>query len=214
MTFPRILNKVLIITGLTLMTATVSVNVSAKDKSAQGKSSRSTPASENVCAPLKGSKGGLYGLCTAFCKAQDGSATYDPSTNTLTFDENFKPSSRKLLEKYNERAKAVGGPPMPCVNVVQNECPCWTSEQLSQVADGDPANSCRSVLDFNASIFGTDGATGSLDIAMAQSTPFAGNSCRYLENSPRSGMYLMGLDDESFSSCVRSIKRVCADRDS
>ena len=209
MTFPRTLNKVLIITGLTLMTATVSINASA-----QGKSNRSSPANEGICDPLKGEKGGLHGLCVAFCVAQEGSATYDPSTNTLTFDENFKPSSRKLLEKYMERAEAVGGPPMPCVNVVENECPCWTSEQLSNVADGDPVNACKSVRADNATIFGADGVTGVLDVAVAHVSPFGGNTCRYIENTPKNGMFMMNLNDDSYASCVTSIKRACEDRNS
>lgn len=73
-----------------------------------------TPASEGVCDPLIGGTPGLYGLCIAYCEAQDLDA------------EQGKSPSMKLLELYDRR-KTDADPPMPCV---QDPCPCWTEEDL------------------------------------------------------------------------------------
>ena len=77
-----------------------------------------TPANEGVCDPLIGGTPGLYGLCVAYCEAQDVS------------DANLgNPPSNKILDVYNKRRNA-GDPVMPCV---QEPCPCWSEEDL-QVA--------------------------------------------------------------------------------
>ena len=92
-----------------------------------------TPANEGVCDGLFGLTPGLYGLCVAFCEAQDAEATFvDPATGEVTFAAGSKPSNPKLLEIYDKK-KAVDDPPMPCVNVVANECPCWTEAELDEV---------------------------------------------------------------------------------
>jgi hypothetical protein len=89
------------------------------------------PANEHVCDGLKadGITKALYGLCVAFCEAQDCVATFDPATNEVTFDPGCQPSSPKILDVYNRRMTA-SDPPMPCVNTVVGECPCWTAAEL------------------------------------------------------------------------------------
>ena len=89
-----------------------------------------TPANEGVCDELIGMKPGLYGLCVAFCEAQDAEATFDTATGEVTFAEGTRPSDPMLLEMYN-RKRGVDGPPMPCVNVTVNECPCWTEAEIA-----------------------------------------------------------------------------------
>lgn len=74
----------------------------------------STPANEGVCDPLIGGTPGLYGLCVAYCEAQDLDAT--PGT----------PSATNILETYNKRRRA-GDPDMPCLRA---PCPCWSEDDL------------------------------------------------------------------------------------
>jgi len=82
-----------------------------------------TPANEGVCDILKadGITKGLYGLCNAYCEAQD----------LDTFDK--EPPSTKILANYNKK-KAATDPDMPCLRV---PCPCWSDEELASfTADG------------------------------------------------------------------------------
>jgi len=80
-----------------------------------------TPANEGICDILIGATPGLYGLCNAYCEAQD----------LDDFDK--EPPSTKILANYNKK-KQAGDPDMPCVHV---PCPCWTDEQLASIhADG------------------------------------------------------------------------------
>lgn len=92
-----------------------------------------TPAEESVCDPLKadGITKGLYGLCVAFCEAQDHAAVSSPiSEANLAALENEAPSGR-ILASYN-RKKQVTDPDMPCI-LVEESCPCWTAEKLSEI---------------------------------------------------------------------------------
>jgi hypothetical protein len=95
------------------------------------------PANKGVCDELIGfTQGFLYGLCVEFCEAQDCEAAFDPLKNELTFGPGCSPSDPNVLENYNRRRNS-GAPPMPCVNIVERACPCWTEDELDSVADGD-----------------------------------------------------------------------------
>ncbi|MGY0616104.1 hypothetical protein [Vibrio sp. FJH11] len=85
-----------------------------------------TPAEETICNELKYSTPGLYGLCVAYCEAQDGETTVDPENLS-----DLTPPSRKILEKYNSKMQE-GDPAMPCVNY-ESACPVWTFAQLADV---------------------------------------------------------------------------------
>ena len=74
-----------------------------------------TPANEGVCDQLVGGTPGLYGLCVAYCEAQD-------HTDAVPSD----PPARKILDVYNKRRK-IGDPEMPCI---QAPCPCWSEDDL------------------------------------------------------------------------------------
>lgn len=83
-----------------------------------------TPANEGVCDELIGATPGLYGLCVAYCEAQDCDpvvADQDP--------ESCVASDRKLLDLYNDH-KSPADPEMPCVQVT---CPCWSIEELESI---------------------------------------------------------------------------------
>jgi hypothetical protein len=82
-----------------------------------------TPANEGVCDDLVYATPGLYGLCVAFCEAQD----CEPDFTVADPFENCTPSSPKLLDIYN-RKKTVTDPEMPCVQ--PTACPCWTPGEL------------------------------------------------------------------------------------
>ncbi len=103
-----------------------------------------TPAEEYVCDVLKedGTTKGLYGLCVAFCEAQDHASISESITEEeLASLEAAIPSGR-ILENYNKRKKETD-PAMPCIKV-EEPCPCWTEEEFlgtSQAAHDAAANS-------------------------------------------------------------------------
>jgi hypothetical protein len=76
-----------------------------------------TPANEHVCDNLQGSTPGLYGLCVAYCEAQDLDVT------------NKEPPNTKILENYRKKMQP-GDPDMPCIMA---PCPCWSDAELASV---------------------------------------------------------------------------------
>jgi len=93
--------------GLTMMSG------SAMAQTADGV----TPANEGVCNALQGGTPGLYGLCVAYCEAQDLDLVGDKET-----------PNNKILGNYRKKMRE-GDPDMPCIQV---PCPCWNAEQLGK----------------------------------------------------------------------------------
>ena len=87
-----------------------------------------TPANEGVCDTLKGKTPGLYGLCVAYCEAQD----------LDSFDK--EPPNTKILANYNKK-KQAGDPDMPCLQV---PCPCWSDAELAAIGADGIAAACPS----------------------------------------------------------------------
>ena len=67
-----------------------------------------TPAEEAVCDVVKGGTPGLYGLCVAYCEAQDLDAFAKKSPNS------------RLLDNYNKKMRD-GDPQMPCLDDDEDE---------------------------------------------------------------------------------------------
>lgn len=96
---------------------------------ASGTPDGTTPANEGVCDGLKtNATPGLYGLCVAYCEAQD----------LDSFDKG--PPNVKILENYNKK-KQAGDPDMPCVKV---PCPCWSDAELASISADGAAAACLS----------------------------------------------------------------------
>jgi hypothetical protein len=90
-----------------------------------------TPAEEDICDVLKHTTGGLYGLCVAFCEAQDSECV--PDYNADNPYAGCKMRDRRILDNYN-RKKKVGDPDMPCLPSAgenpEYACPCWGQDRL------------------------------------------------------------------------------------
>lgn len=92
-----------------------------------------TPANEGLCDVLQadGITKGLYGLCVAFCEAQDN-ADADVTVTIKEYEAFLKSApSGKILLNYNRR-KSDSDPEMPCI-MVEESCPCWTVEELAAI---------------------------------------------------------------------------------
>jgi hypothetical protein len=178
---------------------------------ANGTPDGETPANENVCDEVFFATPGLYGLCVAFCEAQDCEATIDPATGEVEFEANCKTSSSKILANYNRR-KSSADPTMPCVNETANECPCWTEDELDSIAD-DTTFACGPVSEGFAQMLGSDLGTGSLDRVAANAGNGPGDGdCFYQEQTPSIISRLMDITDEEVEVCRQSVLTECADR--
>jgi hypothetical protein len=104
-----------------------------------------TPADEIVCNPLKdeGITKGLYGLCIAYCTAQD--LDEFPKENALMEE---LPGER-LLAAY-ERKRGPNDPDMPCL-VKAVECPCF--HHAVCVATAGVGDGCELEIDNVAELF-------------------------------------------------------------
>jgi len=103
-----------------------------------------TPAEEEVCDVLHDATPGLYGLCVAYCEAQDCD-----SIGAALSGQCQAPSPR-LLEIF-ERKRRDGDPHMPCLETELPEpppCRCYGVENLR----GLELNAC---LDIEYSTFYT-----------------------------------------------------------
>jgi len=109
---------------LVLLTGLAGINGSAIASTPDGM----TPANEHECDNLKSATPGLYGLCVAYCEAQD----------LDTIDKN--PPSEKILANYRKKMQS-GDPDMPCV---ATPCPCWTPEQFNRITTDGTGAACLS----------------------------------------------------------------------
>jgi len=122
-----------------------------------------TPAEETICDPLMAEdvSQGLYGLCIAFCEAQDIADEELPITEAELLALQDAAPSGSILNSYNNIKKETD-PDMPCI-VVDSTCPCWTAEELA-VIDGMASDG--SSLD-TLCVKAIDPATGTVDVATA-----------------------------------------------
>lgn len=111
--FNKTMKTIISAAGLALLTGLAGMSGSVMASTPDGE----TPANEGVCDQLIGLTPGLFGLCNAYCEAQDLDVT------------NKEPPNTKILENYNKKRKA-GDPEMPCI---QAPCPCWTNAELASV---------------------------------------------------------------------------------
>lgn len=151
-----------------------------------------TPANEGVCNALQapGVSPGLYGLCVAYCEAQDLDA----------FDK--APPSNKILANYNKR-KQASDPAMPCVKV---PCPCWTSDEMASISGDSTAAACN----------GSTNKLQIIDIAprshFAEANANAGEErCRYIDlNTSPATLRNFAITPEQAQSCLVDVQNACA----
>jgi len=183
----RALSMALVSAGIFVVVMLFAVNVPAV---ASGTPDGTTPANEGVCDVLKGGTPGLYGLCVAYCEAQD----------LDSFDKD--PPNTKILTNYRNKMQA-GDPDMPCVKV---PCPCWTSAELGSITADNTAAACPT-------------ATGKLQIIdnspathFADANVNAGQErCRYIDlNLSPAVIRSFTITPEEAQSCYADIQQACA----
>jgi len=149
-----------------------------------------TPANEHVCDVLKGGTAGLYGLCVAYCEAQDLDLVGDKDA-----------PNNKILANYRKKMQA-GDPDMPCIQV---PCPCWSAEQLANLTGSGGVLSC------------VTGAT-TAQVRNSSTLQFATidterPSCRFTDTStaPRISVRFNEFTADEAQSCYSQVVQACSD---
>jgi len=156
---------------------------------ASGTPDGSTPANEGVCDVLKGGTAGLYGLCVAYCEAQDLDIVGDKET-----------PNNKILDNYRKKMQA-GDPDMPCVKV---PCPCWTDAQLASITNSGGALSCG-----QTSTTALIRDSSPIQFAIVDtSIP----NCRFTDTttSPVTSVRFNNIDPTAAQSCYTQITQACS----
>lgn len=151
-----------------------------------------SPANEGVCDVLQtpGVTPGLYGLCVAYCEAQD----------LDSFDK--EPPNTKILGNYNKR-KQDSDPAMPCV---KTPCPCWSGEEMGSITDDGAASACNN---FSNRLQIINNATKLHFAEVNTSTNL--ERCRYinLNVSPATSRSFTITPAEA-ASCLADVQAACA----
>ncbi len=147
-----------------------------------------TPANEGVCDPLHGGTPGLYGLCVAYCEAQDLDLVGDKEV-----------PNNKILANYRKKM-LTGDPDMPCIQV---PCPCWTAAQLANVgASATPT----------CNVSGTVAQVRLISPAINQqaTADLNANICRFVDTStvPRTSLRFSITPAEA-QSCYNQVVAKC-----
>ena len=147
-----------------------------------------TPANEGVCDVLQGGTPGLYGLCVAYCEAQDLDLVGDKPT-----------PNAKILDNYRKKMR-TGDPDMPCIQV---PCPCWTAEQLANVgSSGIPT--CNVSSNIAQVRFIAPG------VSQQATTDLAANICRFVDTTTTPVTSLrFDISGEQAQSCYNQIADKC-----
>jgi hypothetical protein len=134
--------NVLVIFSLLAIVA-VAFNTQAKTPDGE------TPANEGICDGLEFATPGLYGLCIAYCEAQD---LFLISPETPEGAIKLMPR-RKILDNYNNK-KTGFDPDMPCV--LPTGCPCYTHEDAERVALREDLYRCADYTTNDGRFYGQD----------------------------------------------------------
>lgn len=167
------------LTGLTMMSG------SAVAQTPDGE----TPANEGVCDVVQGGTPGLYGLCVAYCEAQDLDLIGDKET-----------PNNKILANYRKKMRA-GDPDMPCIQV---PCPCWTGEQLANVGASAAPTCTVSTTVAQARVL-------SSGISQQATADLSANICRFVDTTttPRTSLRF-SISPEEAKSCYDQVVAKCS----
>jgi hypothetical protein len=167
------------------------------------------PPQDGVCSELKGGTPGLFGLCVAFCEAQDLGEAGEIDTNE---------SAMSLLANYDRKRRA-GDPDMPCL-APEASCACWDAATLEAALPSpdecrvtatklyarQETAGVRSYAEANASnsFFGNycdiqDGVSGSgftMWQPLLSGTELAGCKTLWMRHAKRKGCYVPPPDGQ------------------
>ena len=157
-----------------------------------------TPAEESVCDVVhvqNGGSPGLYGLCVAYCEAQDCHLSDDGDVPQSCIN-----TSEKLLAKYESRRDPAVDPEMPCLPQ-GTECPCWTQELLDSLSP-DYSSACSVAPDGSVSQWTAEGSY----IGVTQNFPGL-QQCVLVQPG---SVFVAQVTDEELAACQAQTADFCA----
>ena len=171
--------------GMVLLTGLAGISGSVMASTPDGE----TPANEGVCDVLIGATPGLFGLCNAYCEAQD----------LDSFDK--EPPRSKILGNYNKK-KNAGDPDMPCMQV---PCPCWTDAELASIGS-DGFAMCTT----GSTTIGIVNTTLGAPRQQAEADTDPGRErCRYIFLGDPRTIRSFSITAEEAQSCAAQVQSAC-----
>jgi hypothetical protein len=157
-----------------------------------------TPADESICDSLQSATPGLYGLCVAYCEAQDCDLEGVRSGQCSA-------PNPKLLDVYDKKRR-IGDPPMPCV-APESDCPCFGPEDLRVVTldlciEGYAGDYAALVLRESSNRAGDEEPSW---VYIEESPDDGSGRCVYRDASDLSNpqQYDFATDPDETSACLR-----------
>ena len=151
------------------------------------------PTSQGICGDLKGGTPGLFGLCVAFCEAQD-----------LGDAPDSKQSAFSLLAAYDSK-RQPGDPEMPCLDSGASttkpqppaaNCPCWTADDLMTSLPQPDLCVASGGIFTSSQDFGSDTSTSYLEDGLL------GGSCSLQDGTGHLGdVFEFFLSDADVEGC-------------
>jgi hypothetical protein len=183
---------------------------------AQGTPDGITPANETVCDGLKGGTPGLYGTCVALCEAQDCQAEYNTNTGLVEYDSSCSPSSDQLFNNYLKIYEKRGDPTNlkepavpPCVQIA---CPCWTEQELDNIAGPNASFAGGGPSDSWAMLSGPSTDGPGWEWALTSDDTFRGYMCSSIEQGGEGFYRDRDIANVEFLGCLQSIVDEGAER--
>lgn len=176
-------NKLLNRAAAALLASWVLMSGSAAAQTVDG----GTPANQGVCNELQNRTPGLYGMCIAYCEAQDLDVVGDKET-----------PNNKILANYRKKMQP-GDPDMPCIQV---PCPCWTEGQLANVG-ATAAPTC------NVSLSSAMVSLVQAGLAQRAVADVSANVCRFTDTSTGTSVRFI-ITAEEAQSCYNQVFNKCS----
>jgi len=174
--------------GFAILTGLMVVSANSLASTPDGQ----TPANEGVCDVLKmdGITKGLYGLCVAYCEAQDLN------------DMNKEPPSTRILANYNKK-KQSGDPDMPCLEPPPN-CPCWTPAELEAIFADGVSGMCNSTSNQTSFI----DSNPVYQVAQGTVDGSSGSTCAFTDISIGESLFI-NISESDAVVCKTQVEAMC-----
>lgn len=169
-----------------------------------GGSKKGTKSNEGVCDGLQAATPGLYGLCQAFCEAQD----CQPDLSAPDPFADCRPSAPKLLENYRKKM-GPDDPDMPCVKQAPTvSCPCFSQAEMFSMSE--PFRQCYDKMwvgtssggGYMSSIVDANSKVAQANNFAYASAPFV---CFYRDPAARTTAY-QAIGEDEYVQCVGLIR--------
>jgi hypothetical protein len=156
---------------------------------------------------------GLYGLCVAYCEAQDFADEDEAITQEELLALEEDAPSTSILANYNkkrDRADNHQDPDMPCIKV-EAPCPCWNEQQVADTLVTISNKTCQFDGTIIRRLGGTYPGGSSNTILQAVHNPDGNlrHSCRIRNITTGVRTSKTNLTHAEAAACLASVNAAC-----